>query len=78
MLVSLLDMVDARPVARGLSFVVDHIDFSRQKFPETDIAFYRMPRLSDQQLQALKAGRFNRPALALKHTANGAKQGAVQ
>jgi uncharacterized lipoprotein YddW (UPF0748 family) len=78
MLVSLFDMIEGSPVARDPSLLIDYIEFSNKKFAGSGIAFYHMPRLSDEQLQALRTGPFKQSAYAFKPLDANPKLGALQ
>jgi uncharacterized lipoprotein YddW (UPF0748 family) len=57
-LAALYDLEGKIPISRPAQQLIDYIEISRRQFPGTGIAFYHLPRLSDEQLQALQKGPF--------------------
>jgi uncharacterized lipoprotein YddW (UPF0748 family) len=59
MLLSLFDFVDTQPVQRAPEAISKYINFIRNKWPNTGIAFYHYPQLGDSVVEKLRSSDFS-------------------
>jgi uncharacterized lipoprotein YddW (UPF0748 family) len=65
MLIATYDLVDKTPVPRDPKLIADYVRFARRVWPDSGIAFYHYPQLSDDHVSELASTVYRVPAVPL-------------